>query len=399
MPRQAELLGKISRAFGIPLLILVSELLADAAQGPDLGTNLPAAQNDVGASTAKAGPQISEEEISFENKLNNDKLSGVLLRPSGAGPFPAIVFVHGGGNGDRNTYRPLANAFLKLGFACLLWDKPGCGKSTGDFRTELQDERMSETQAALDFMRSRNDIDPKRIGMWGTSAAGELVPQIAASGDIAFAILVSPELNFSKTLAYFTTPENMLRCKKFYGPLFNHIGISESDLGEMETFGISFVQLLAKKDVAYDEVVAALKGCHGKLWYQKLCQTGLYSDTALNWTPEYYHRFYDHDYHGDARTFLAQTRCPLLVIFGADDFKVDPVTYTQYCEEVGNKVGPGVITVKTFAGASHELTSPSDMPGKNYAPGYLDFMCTWLKNRSNKGANTPRAVPDPAAAH
>jgi len=381
MSQQTKLIGKTSRACAAPLLIFIFGLAGNAAQGSDPSTNLPAAQNDTGAPAAKASPQISGEEISFENKLNKDKLSGILLRPVDPGPFPAIIFVHGGGNGDRNTYRPLANAFLKLGVACLMWDKPGCGKSTGDVRTELQDERLSETQAALDFMRSRNDIDPKRIGMWGISAAGELVPQFAASGDIAFAILVSPELNFSGTLAYFTTPENMLRCKKFYSPLFNHIGISESELGEMQTFGTSFVQLLGKRDVTYDEVAAHLKDCHGKPWYQKLCQTGLYSDAALNWTPEYYHRFYDHDYHGDARPFLARTRCPLLVIFGADDFKVDPVTYNRYCEEAGNKVGAGVITVKTFAGASHELTIPSDKPSNNFVPGYVDLMCGWLKNR------------------
>jgi pimeloyl-ACP methyl ester carboxylesterase len=194
-------------------------------------------------------------------------------------------------------------------------------------------------------------------------------------------------------------PENMLRCKKFYGPLFKQIGISEPDLGEMEEFGISFVQLLGKQDVTYDEVAAHLKDCHGKRWYQKLCQTGLYSDTALNWTPEYYHQFYDHDYHGDARPFLGQTRCPILVIFGADDFKVDPLTYTQYCEEAGKKVGLGVITVKTFAGASHELTTPSDTPSKTYVPGYLDLMCEWLKDRCKEVGSIPKTAPDSATAH
>lgn len=331
----------------------------------------------------KTNPQTIEEEISFENKQNKDKISGVFVRPAGAGPFPVIIYVMGGGSGapgDRRTMRPIANLFLKLGFAALLWDKPGVGKSTGNFRDELADERLSETQASLKFILARNDIDQKRVGMYGVSGAGEMVPQIAASGDIAFAIMVSPVLHLRETLAYAVLPENILRQEKVFAPFLGLAGLSKSDLDEGAAFVTSYVRLLEKENVRYDEILALLKERDGKPWFQKLCKIGLSKGSATDWTPEYFKRYHDLYLHWDSRPFLAQTRCPILVILGAEDSSVDPVANAKSCAEAGLKTGAGVITVKTLAHANHVMDGS----------GSFDLMCAWLKDRCpGVGTNAP----------
>ena len=366
--------------FGVLFLIPISSVTVYAEQSPGAGTNPQTAEKESPRPSVKTNTQTTEEEILFENPPNKNKISGIFVRPAGAGPFPVVIFVHGSGNGDRNLYRPIANEFLKIGFASLLLDRPGCGKSTGDFRLELIDERLSETQAALQFIQSRNDIDKKRIGMWGISQAGEFIPQIAATGDIAFAILVSPGLNFQEDITYAASPKILAREKKFWSPiLINHFGMSESDIDEAAEFATSLVQLLKKENVGYDEMLALLKERDSKPWFQKLCKTGLFKNTASYWTPEHFKRFYDLQLHRDSSQFLAKTRCPILVILGADDIMIDPVVNARRCAEAAFKAGAETITVKTFPDASHGITVPNGTPGGAYAAGYLDLMCSWLK--------------------
>ena len=62
------------------------------------------------------------------------RLAGTLYLPLSGPPAPAVVFVHGAGpavRGDR--YHELARHFARKGVAALIYDKRGCGESTGDW--------------------------------------------------------------------------------------------------------------------------------------------------------------------------------------------------------------------------------------------------------------------------
>jgi pimeloyl-ACP methyl ester carboxylesterase len=53
----------------------------------------------------------------------------------------------------------------------------------------LPDDLLKDALAALRFLRTRHDVDKKRIGFWGSSEGGMLATQVAArSRDVAFAI-------------------------------------------------------------------------------------------------------------------------------------------------------------------------------------------------------------------
>jgi hypothetical protein len=59
-------------------------------------------------------------------------LSGGLLVPSGPGPFPAVILVHGAGPGlfDEPAFCIHANAFVRAGFAVLTYDKTSAGRES-----------------------------------------------------------------------------------------------------------------------------------------------------------------------------------------------------------------------------------------------------------------------------
>ncbi len=116
-------------------------------------------------------------------------LRGELLVPATSGRRPAIVLAHGSGPATRHV--GMWNVFfVRLGMAVLSLDKPGAGESTGDWRTASMDDLASDWLAGVAFLRSRSDIDPKRIGVHGSSQGGWTAPLVAArSSDIAFMIV------------------------------------------------------------------------------------------------------------------------------------------------------------------------------------------------------------------
>ncbi|MGW1767117.1 alpha/beta hydrolase family protein [Streptomyces sp. NPDC002073] len=139
-------------------------------------------------------------------------LDAVLALPERpAGRAGLVVFVHGDGPVDATHdtyYRPLWEAFARAGYASLSWNKPGVAGSAGDWLDQTMDDRAAETAAAIGWARGRPEIDPGRIGLWGISQAGWVLPKVAArTPGIRFVIAVSPAVNWLRQGRYNTLAE------------------------------------------------------------------------------------------------------------------------------------------------------------------------------------------------
>ena len=154
-------------------------------------------QQAAGSQSVAERVALKREEVSF--KGIDAQLAGTLILPPTKGPHPAIVLLHGSGPLTRYSFGPYPNFFSSLGLAVLIYDKRGTGNSTGlrlDASTgvamrdsQYPDELAGDALAALRFLQQRDDIDPKRIGFWGSSEGGMLTTQVAArSQEVAFAI-------------------------------------------------------------------------------------------------------------------------------------------------------------------------------------------------------------------
>ncbi|WP_329865854.1 alpha/beta hydrolase family protein [Streptomyces sp. JV184] len=111
-------------------------------------------------------------------------LNGVLAIPrDGRKHHGLVVYVHGDGPVDAthdDGYKPMWEANAKAGYASLSWDKPGVAGAPGDWLDQSMDDRADEAAAAIAWARARPDIDGDRIGLWGASQAGWVLPKIAA---------------------------------------------------------------------------------------------------------------------------------------------------------------------------------------------------------------------------
>jgi fermentation-respiration switch protein FrsA (DUF1100 family) len=117
-----------------------------------------------------------------------------LTLPSGPGPHPAVVLVHGLGATHDMMLAQYELHFAGAGIATLAFNYRNTGASGGQPRQHISmREQRRDVVAALDHLTSRPEIDGKRIGLWGTSLGGMNVTRVAAvRDDIAVAVVQCP---------------------------------------------------------------------------------------------------------------------------------------------------------------------------------------------------------------
>ncbi len=90
-----------------------------------------------------------------------------------------VVLVHGT-TSDRRQMLPEARLLARSGYGVLLFDLPGSGESGGQWSWGRSE--CAALAAAFDWMTSRSDLDPHRLGVLGFSA-GASIAATEAAGD------------------------------------------------------------------------------------------------------------------------------------------------------------------------------------------------------------------------
>lgn len=100
----------------------------------------------------------------------------LYLPKSGKGPFPAVVYIHGGGwkNGNKNAFSRQASYMATKGLAgaCIEYRLSGEAKYPAAFNDSVAAVRWVREHA------KEYNIDPNRIGAAGGSAGGHLVAML-----------------------------------------------------------------------------------------------------------------------------------------------------------------------------------------------------------------------------
>ena len=163
-----------------------------------------------------------------------EKISYVVDLPTGSGPFPAVVLVHGSGAATKAEMTFFSNMFRQRGFAVLRYDKRGVGQSQGEYRgvsiansTTMIPLLAQDASAAIDVLLSRNDIRHDRIGLAGASQAGWIIPlSLANTPAYAFGVILSgPTMSVGREIYYSDLAENTaLPLDAAYTQLKNYSG-------------------------------------------------------------------------------------------------------------------------------------------------------------------------------
>ncbi len=91
----------------------------------------------------------------------------------------------------RPSFLP-TEAVLTLGIASLIYDQRGVGQSAPEYWGRSFNDLAGDALAGIEFLKSRREIDPTRIGLYGPSNGAWVVGHAAArSKEVAFLIVVS----------------------------------------------------------------------------------------------------------------------------------------------------------------------------------------------------------------
>jgi len=127
------------------------------------------------AVAALAGAQRAGKMISYSS--GSETVSGYLAAPEGAGKRPAVVVIHEWW-GLNDFAKGNADSFAKQGYVALAVDLYR-GKVTADADVAHQlmrglpdDRALRDLQAAVTYLRSRPDVDAKKIGSIGWCMGG-----------------------------------------------------------------------------------------------------------------------------------------------------------------------------------------------------------------------------------
>ncbi len=145
----------------------------------------------------RLAPPYHEEEVVFNNPVSRLNMGGTLTVPAGAGPFPAVVLVsdlgaqdRDGTVGDYHLMGSLADYLTRRGVAVLRYDDRGVGQSGGSSATATTATLVSDVQAAMNFLRSRQEVNISRIGAVG-HGEGANVALLAATQPLPPAFVVA----------------------------------------------------------------------------------------------------------------------------------------------------------------------------------------------------------------
>ena len=150
------------------------------------------------------------------------KLPATLALPTGTGPFPIVVLVHGSGPNDRDEtvganapFKDLAEGLAARGVATLRYVKRTKQYPQSPVAT-VKEEVIDDALSALALARQQPGVDPQRVFLLGHSMGAYLAPRIAQGGPAPAGIVllagsVRPILDLAREqLQYLGAPLSML---------------------------------------------------------------------------------------------------------------------------------------------------------------------------------------------
>jgi pimeloyl-ACP methyl ester carboxylesterase len=293
----------------------------------------------------------TKEEMKFQS--GPFELVGELRLPAGGGRHPAVIMVHGDGPASRHgavPFGPTIGILQRNGYAVFSWDKPGSGASTGEFDGEhILTQRATILADGIEILAQHPAIDATRIGLWGISQAGWVMPlALDLRDDVAFMIVVSGGGEDSiEQLAY------------RLGQQLVSVGASQEDVVLFERYCA-----LGLKATSYDEYREAME-----ILLQipgAVEQFGFEMAEEDEWQP--WRR--EIDSFIDPMETIERTTIPVLAFFGELDKDVDPVQGAEAYEAALQTAGNLDYQIEFLSDVGHVLVSD---------PRYLRTLEEWVQ--------------------
>jgi acetyl esterase/lipase len=131
------------------------------------------------STVSQAGFQLDGERWTYRD--GDFSMEGILLKPKGKGPFPAILISHGLGGNAQNFGIMKARDMVKWGLVCIApnYTHTGQGGDRAQFGASAENIRRAST--CLDLLRTLPEVDSTRLAAYGHSMGGFVTIGLAST--------------------------------------------------------------------------------------------------------------------------------------------------------------------------------------------------------------------------
>lgn len=331
----------------------------------------------------------TSENIYFTNFIADSiKLAGTLTLPKNKKNPVVAILISGSGPQNRNqelmNHKPfliIADYLTNNGIAVLRYDDRGTAESEGDFKTATSFDFATDVEAAIEYLKTRTDINTEEIGLIGHSEGGLIAPIVAANpkNEVAFVISLSgPGVNGAKILETQSrragelagTPEAVLIENEKLAHMIFSIILSETNEDDIKTrITKSLNDYKTKNPLSVlapyitDTMIEQQLGVLKSKWLLSFIRTG-------------------------PKDFLQKTTCPVLALNGSKDSQVLPKINLEGIKKGLEIAKNEDVTIMELEGLNHLFQTAETGSMQEYSkieetfsPVALEIIKVWILER------------------
>lgn len=328
-----------------------------------------------------------EEEVTFTNESAGISLAGTLTLPSKEGVYPIAILISGSGAQNRDEellgHKPfliIADYLTRKGIGVLRYDDRGTAESEGDFSSATTIDFATDVLAAVEYLKSRKEVNKDQIGLVGHSEGGMIAPIVATkSTDVSFVVLLAgPGVPITELMAKQlelislaqgeseeSVKEDLRVMTRAYDMVKNSKDVDQLKNELREYFELEWLKLSAedKKTMGEKEVFI--------------------SNTVKTLTSPWFVYFMKFD----PTNYLRMTKCPVLAVNGGKDLQVEAKQNLEGIRNALRAGGNDTFVVKEFPNLNHlfqncETGAPTEYAqiDETFSEEVLELMADWILN-------------------
>lgn len=368
------------------------------------GTTYPLELRHVATVPELARPQdpqqpypYTEAQVNYTNAAAGIKLAGTLTIPPGPGPFPTVILIPDASsaqprnrNDEDSGHRPFlvwADYLARQGFAVLRSDDRGTGDSGGDATTATLEDHAADAMAALDYLKTRQEVDAHEIGLLGHGQGGLVASLAALLAQPAFIVLLAApgvtgqELAsleaFSMTKAMGMDNGAAQQSLQAQAEIFDILDTEKDPTAASQQMRAIMTRIISKN------MPPPPKPGPERDQYNSLLATIVDSQVKMITAPAT--RFL---FHYDPQTALRQLQCPVLALNGDLDPVVPATPNLSHIEQALKAGHNKDYKVQTLPKINHQFqtaktASPLEQSqlDETVAPEVLKLVGDWMQQR------------------
>lgn len=333
----------------------------------------------------KPYPYYSEE-VTFMNTKDSIKLAGTLTLPKKESKFPVVVMITGSGPQNRDEelmgHKPflvIADYLTRQGIGVLRFDDRGCYESKGNFSKATTNDFATDVDAAVSYLKTRKDIESKRIGLIGHSEGGIVAPMVASKNkSVSYIVLMAGTA--------IPGSELLLRQQDLIG---RASGGKDDDLktaAELNTHIYKLVNQYQNKDTLKSKITNYLLDEAKKHPDMKMPEGKTVNDVIELQLAQLMSPWMLNFIRYNPAPTLEKVTCPVLAINGDKDLQVPANINLPAIEKALKKGGNKKGTIKELPGLNHLFQEcKTGLPTEygeieqTVSPVALEVMASWIK--------------------